>query len=77
MSLMKPRKTKKELVEKEDSSASTSELKSKNIFLFIFISSSVSFGVRTYIHCFFDLVRNQGSDGNYILELIKKRLKGH
>ena len=57
-----------------DPSASISELEGENIILFGFISSSVSIEVSCHMHyCFFDSVRNQSWDKNYILELIKRR----
>ena len=41
------------------------------------ISSFVSFGICIYIQYFFDALRNQTLNKNYLLELIKKRSKVH
>lgn len=46
-----------------DSSISTSDT-SENLFLLVFISSFVSFGVYIYIQYFFDAARNETSNKN-------------
>lgn len=67
MSLMKLKKIKKQFIEKElltlhlknmDSSTSVSET-NENVFLFVFISPFVSFGVFGYMQNFFDSLRKQ------------------
>ena len=59
-----------------DSSTSTSET-SENVFLLVFISSLVFFGVRIHEKYFFHKLKNQTSNGRPILELFKKRSKLH
>ena len=60
-----------ERVKKQDSSISTSE----KVYLFVFTSSFVSFGVCIYLQYFFDITRNQTSNKKYLLELIKSKSK--
>ena len=63
-------------LKKHDSPWSTSEI-GKNVYIFVFISSFVSFGVCIHVPYFFDVVRNQASNKNYLLRLIKWRPKVH
>ena len=49
----------------------------ENVFLFLFISSFVSFEVWSYLQQYFDSLKNKTSNRKYLLELIKRKSKVH
>ena len=62
------------LGQKQDFSTSISET-SENVYLFVFISWLVSFGVCIYIQYFFDVVRNKLQTKNIYARVDEKKIK--